>query len=122
MVIALPVNDNSVESGICCSFGRAPYFLIFDTKSKASLFLENYAIQEQEGAGIKAAQMIVDNRVDALLTPRCGENAARVFKTANIILYKTITDSVNDNIAAFQKNQLSVLSQTHAGFHGHNGE
>lgn len=122
MKIAMPVDDKFMETSVCQSFGRAPYFLIYDTESKESVFLDNSAAASQGGAGIKAAQTIVDNNVRALLTPRCGENAAEVIKAANIKLYKTINDSIKDNIDALNEGKLSLLVDIHAGFHGHGGK
>jgi predicted Fe-Mo cluster-binding NifX family protein len=121
MRIAIPVDDKSMETTVCQSFGRTPYFLIYDTESKASVFLDNSAAAGQGGAGIKAAQTIVDNKVSALLTPRCGENAAKVLQAASIKLYKTISASLKDTIDAFNTGKLSVLEEIHAGFHGHGG-
>ncbi|KUO73578.1 MAG: dinitrogenase iron-molybdenum cofactor biosynthesis protein [Desulfosporosinus sp. BRH_c37] len=122
MKIAIPVNDKSMEAGVCDSFGRTPYYLIYDTESKESIFLDNSAVASQGGAGIKAAQTVVDNKVNALLTPRCGENAAEVIRAANIQLYKTINDSIKDNIDALNEGKLSFLVDIHPGFHGHGGK
>lgn len=58
--------------------------MLYDTESKESVFLDNSAAASQGGAGIKAAQIIVDNKVSVLVTPRSGENAAEVIKSANI--------------------------------------
>jgi len=121
MKIAIPVNDKSMETSVCQSFGRTPYFLIYDTESKESLFIDNSAAASQGGAGIKAAQTIVDNNVSAVLTPRCGENAAEVIKAASIKIYKTFNDSVMDNIDALNNGKLSLLADIHPGFHGHGG-
>jgi predicted Fe-Mo cluster-binding NifX family protein len=122
MKIAIPVEGKALEANVCQSFGRTPYFLIYDTESKGSLFIDNSAAASQGGAGIKAAQTIVDNSADALLTPRCGENAAEVIKAANIKIYKTINDSVMDNIDALNNRKLSLLVDIHAGFHNHGGK
>jgi predicted Fe-Mo cluster-binding NifX family protein len=122
MKIAMPVDDKTMESTVCISFGRTPYFLIYDTETKESGFLDNSAAASQGGAGIKAAQTVVDSQAGALLTPRCGENAAEVINTAKIKIYKTINDSIKDNIAAFEAGKLSLLDEIHAGFHGHGGE
>lgn len=121
MKIAIPVDDNNMGTNVCISFGRTPYFLIYDTESRKSVFLENTAANSQGGAGIKASQTVVDNKVDALLTPRCGENAAEVIKAADIKIYKTLNNSVKDNIDAFNDGKLSLLNEIHAGFHGHGG-
>lgn len=122
MKIAIPVNGITVKEGVCPSFGRAPYFLIHDTDSKENNFVENTAAASQGGAGIKAAQFVVDNEADILLTPRCGENAAEVLIAGNIKLYKTINESVEDNIKAFNDGELKILDDLHAGFHGHRGQ
>lgn len=117
MKIAIPVDDKSMETNVCQSFGRAPYFLIYDTDSQESEFIDNSAAASRGGAGIKAAQTMVDNRVDALLTPRCGENASEVLNSAHIKIYKTTEAAVTNSIKAFINEQLSLLDEIHPGFH-----
>jgi len=121
MKIAIPVEDKSLQSKVCISFGRTPYFLIYDTDSKESSFIDNSAVASQGGAGIKAAQAIVDAGAGALITPRCGENAAEVFNAADVKLYKTKNDIVIDNIEAFSNGSLKELTEIHVGFHNHGG-
>ncbi len=122
MKIAIPVENKSMETTVCQSFGRTPYFLIYNTELKDGLFIENDAANSQGGAGVKAAQIVVDSDVNALLTPRCGENAAEVIMAAGIKIYKTVNDSIMDNIDAFDKGNLSVLADIHDGFHNHGGK
>lgn len=122
MKIAIPVNDKSLATSVCQSFGRTPYYLIYDTVSKETVYLDNSAVASQGGAGIKAAQTIVDSEVSALLTPRCGENAAEVLQAANVKLYKTFDTSAQENIDAFNEGKLSLLEDIHPGFHGHGGK
>jgi predicted Fe-Mo cluster-binding NifX family protein len=119
MKIAIPVDEKTLESNVCASFGRTPYFLIYDIETKESVFIDNSAAASTGGAGIKAAQTIVDNKVNALLTPRCGQNAADVIKSADIKIFKTASASVKDNIAAYIDGKLPLLDKIHAGFHGH---
>ncbi len=121
MKIVIPVEGNNIESKVCISFGRAPYFLVYDTNTKESTFIDNNAAASQGGAGIKAAQAIVDSGAEALITPRCGENAAVVLKAANIKLYKSMNDVIADNINAFNNATLSLLNEIHPGFHNHGG-
>lgn len=121
MKIVIPVDEKTLESNVCVSFGRAPYFLIYDTETNESAFIDNSAATSTGGAGIKAAQIIVDNKANALLTPRCGQNAADVIKSADIKIFKTTSGSVMDNIAAFIAGKLHLLDEIHAGFHGHGG-
>jgi predicted Fe-Mo cluster-binding NifX family protein len=121
MKIMVPVDENLEKNKICISFGRAPYFLIYDTESNENIYIKNTAAESQGGAGIKAAQIIVDNEAGILITPRCGENAAEVLGAANIKIFKSINDSILDNINNFISGKLSELEEVHKGFHGHGG-
>jgi len=121
MKIAIPVDEKDMGTNVCVSFGRTPYFLIYDTETKRNTFLDNTAAASTGGTGIKDAQMIVDNKAEALLTPRCGENAADVLKAADIKIFKTTNAPAKDNIDAFIDGKLSLLDEIHAGFHGHGG-
>jgi len=38
MKIAIPVDEKTLESNVCVSFGRTPYFLIYDVETKESIF------------------------------------------------------------------------------------
>lgn len=117
MKVAIPVIDKSMQSKMCPNFGRTPYFLIYDTESQEGTFLDNSAVASQGGSGIKAAQTIVDQKVDALITPRLGENAAEVMQMAKIAIYQAKTDHLQDSIDALATGKLSLLDEIHPGFH-----
>ena len=120
MKIAVPVDMKEYNLTVSASFSRATHFLIDDEGSGESQTPVNIAAQSAGGAGIQAAQMIVDSGAQALLTPRCGQNAANVLLAAGIQLYKTIPSlSVMDNVKAFREGKLDKLNEIHEGFHGH---
>ena len=119
MKIAIPVNEQSMESDVCPSFGRAPHFLFYNSVTKETYYLDNAAVASQGGAGIRAAQVIADHGVKALITPRCGENAEEVLKKAEVFVYHAIAGTAKQNIDAILADQLSLLSEFHPGFHGH---
>ncbi len=118
MKIALPVETESMETKICPSFGRTPFFLLYDTEAQGGQFINNSAADSQGGAGIKAAQLIIDQGVTVLLTPRCGKNAAELFLAADIKLYKTVSSLAADNLKDFMAGHLNILEDFHEGFHG----
>ncbi len=121
MKLAMPMEGRDLMKNVSPSFGRAPYFLIYDTDTKEEKYLDNSAAGTQGGAGVKAAQIIVDSKVDVLLTPRCGKNAAEVFEDSGIQLYKTREGSGKKNLEDFTEDRLSPLEEIHAGFHNHGG-
>lgn len=118
MKIAIPVDEQSLESGVCPSFGRTPYFLFYNTVTKESYYLDNSAVVSQGGAGIRAARVIADHGVKALLTPRCGENSEKVLRKSEVLIYKSIPGTAQQNIDAFAAEQLILLSDFHPGLHG----
>ena len=122
MKIAMPVTNKSMEAEVDTSFGRTPYFLIYDTDAKTSAFFDNTAALSQGGAGIKAAQSVVDSGAGAVLVPQCGENAASILKAADLKMYKTTTTSIMDNILAYEEGKLALLEDVHAGYHNHGGK
>jgi len=122
MKLAMPIEGKDSMKNVSPSFGRAPYFLIYDTDTKEEKYLENSAATTQGGAGVKAAQIVADSKVDVLLTPRCGKNAAEVFEDSGIKLYKTREGSAKKNIEDFTEDRLSPLEEIHAGFHNHGGK
>jgi predicted Fe-Mo cluster-binding NifX family protein len=119
MRIAIPVNDKSMKSDVCPSFGRAPYFLFYNTVTGEEEFLDNSAVASQGGAGIRAAQFIADRGTQALITERCGENAAEVLTKAEVMIYRPASGTVEDNIEAYKSNELFLLETFHKGHHGH---
>jgi predicted Fe-Mo cluster-binding NifX family protein len=118
MKVAVPAENKSADKDVYASFGRAPYFLIYDTETKEEEYLDNSAVINQGGAGIRAAQVIADNRVKVLITPRCGENAEKVLRGAEVLIYKSIDGTIKENIEALENDKLSLLADIHPGFHG----
>ena len=116
MIIAIPVDDS--RENICVSFGRAPYFLIHNTESGKNDIVDNPAAEAEGGAGLKAAQFVVDSGAAALITVRCGQNAADVFKAANVKIYKALGTYADENLKALANGKLDELTSFHAGFHG----
>ncbi len=121
MIITMPVDGKTMNACINKSFGRTQTFLVYDTETHQNTFLANAAVNSQGGAGIQAAQFVVDQKTNAVLAPSIGKNAADVLTGAGVELYTTSDCSIQDNIAAFLDGKLEKLSEIHAGFHNHGG-
>ena len=119
MKIAIPADECRKDSTVCMSYGRTPYFAVYDVENKEFTFLDNSAAAESGGAGIKASQMLVDNGVTTVITERLGENAADVLKLAKIDIYEAVKGDIAFNVQEYLQNKLSVLTNIHAGFHMH---
>ncbi len=119
MKIALPIEEEKMDAIVSNSFGRAPYFLIYNTITKEEMYLDNSAVTSSGGAGVKAAQAVADSGTQILISPRCGENAANVLTSAEVIVYKSIHGTAVENIKEYLAEHLIILNEIHEGFHGH---
>lgn len=108
MKIVFPVNSD--KTTICNCFGRADFFAFVDTESGEISFADNAAMRAERGAGTKAAQFVVGNAADVVITPRCGENAAKIFKAAQVKMLHSEVTSLKDNIEAFKTGGLCELA------------
>lgn len=122
MKLAVPVESKSLDVPVCPSFGRTPFYALYDAETGKYEYLDNSAAASQGGAGIRAAQMLVDHGVGAVVTCRCGENAAQVLSAAKIGLYKAQDGTVSENIGKFKSGRLTPLSEIHPGLQHHGGE
>ncbi len=114
MKVMIPLDENKVD--VCPTFARAPYFLCGDENQVT--ILENPAANAQGGAGLQAAQFVVDQEAAALVTVRCGQNAADIFKLAQVKIYEAQGKDAKENLAACLNGTLAELTHFHAGFQG----
>ena len=119
MRIAIPMDEMQIDSTVCPSFGRAPYYLLYNATTGESEFLDNAAAASQGGAGIRAAQVIADRGAHVLISERCGENAAEVLGKAEVMIFRSVPGSARENIDAYLRNELVLLSEFRKGMHGH---
>lgn len=119
MIIGIPADIDDTKSAVSGSFGRAPLYFIYNTLDEKGLFIENTARNAQGGAGVKAAQLLLDQNVEAVITPQLGENASMVLKAAKIELYKSENGTLMDNVLRLGDGQLELLLEIHQGYHGH---
>ena len=92
MIIAVPVEDNEVE--ICPSFGRTPLFYFYDTETETGEFVENEAMNAPGGAGIKAAQTVIDAKAEVILDKledKAENDSWRNFNISRYIVKKMLS-------------------------------
>ncbi|MFR3787085.1 NifB/NifX family molybdenum-iron cluster-binding protein [Agathobaculum desmolans] len=114
MKTAIPLDENKQD--VCIVLARTPFFLF--RENGTDTIVENPAAQAQSGAGIQAAQFLVDSGVTALITVRCGQNAADVFHAAGMKIYRSVHQTALENLSALEAGALPELTQFHGGFHG----
>jgi predicted Fe-Mo cluster-binding NifX family protein len=84
MKIAVTSTGGSMNSLVSERFGRCPYFLIYDTETEKFQAVSNLGEQRQNGAGPKAAEMLINNNVDMVITGSVGDKAEQVLNKEDI--------------------------------------
>ena len=106
MIVAVSSSGISLESNVDARFGRCPYFIIYDTGSETFSHMDNQSRQAIGGAGIQAAQMIVNKNIGAVITGNIGPNAFKVLSSAKIDVYSGVTGTVQEAIEKMKKGEL----------------
>ena len=121
MKIAIPAEGKTMESDVSQSFGRTYYFVVADTETLDFEVIDNEAASSQGGAGIKAAQAVVDSGAGVVVTFHCGQNAADVLKAAGIKILKAVPGTISEMVQKYKGGELQELSEIHPGYHNHGG-
>jgi predicted Fe-Mo cluster-binding NifX family protein len=88
-------------------FGRAPFFIIVDTETGSFEAIENQFGGGSGGVGPKAAQILISQKVEALVSGMVGGNAHEVLQAAGIPLYVYRSGgTVRDALEQFNKKTL----------------
>ena len=112
MKIGVSSTGNNWESQLDLRFGRAAVFMIVETKTMEYEAVKNEGAASSGGAGVSAAQLIVNQDVQAVITGNVGPNAMNVLKAANIEILKGSAVSVKENVEQFKKGLLDKISTT----------
>jgi len=111
MKIALTASNNTdLNAKVDLRFGRAPYFAIVDLDNNKVRFIENSAQQNASGAGIQAAQTIVDQEIKELITGNVGPKAFKVLNQTKIKVYTTQQDTIKEIITKYKNNSLEEIN------------
>ncbi len=119
MKIAICAQSNNSESTVDSRFGRAGCFAVYDDAARQWEFVGNTQnLQAAQGAGIQAAQAIVDADVDVLIASNVGPKAMAALGVNGIAVFEidpgqTIQQALSD----YQAGKLTQMQQ--ANVEGH---
>ncbi|HHP7235681.1 MAG TPA: NifB/NifX family molybdenum-iron cluster-binding protein [Desulfobacterales bacterium] len=114
MKIAISSTGTDLDAQIDPRFGRCAHFVFLDTEDERVDAYENQSAALSVGAGIQAAEFVVCQGAEALITGHCGPNAVAVFAAAGIGVYSGQTGTVKDAVARLQAGELTAASQASA--------
>ena len=118
MQIALPLKENKgLDSAISAIFGRCPFFMVIDPETKTFSIESNPAVNASGGAGIQAAQWIIDKKVDALICKKLGPKAHDVLKAGKVVTYKFDSGTLKETLNAFNSHSLENIFEPNVDAH-----
>ncbi|MBT8227402.1 MAG: NifB/NifX family molybdenum-iron cluster-binding protein [Dactylosporangium sp.] len=98
MRIAVTATGRTMDSTVDHRFGRCRYVLIVETDDLGVESVENSAETMSGGAGLAAAQLLIDRNTDLLLTGECGPKARAALDAAGIEVRSGCSGPVRDAI------------------------
>jgi predicted Fe-Mo cluster-binding NifX family protein len=98
MKICVTATAGDLNAQVDPRFGRSQYFVIVDSDTMAFEAMVNEAMNAPGGAGIQAAQAMVNKGVDVVISGNMGPNAFQVLSTAGVRIatgaYGTVKEAV----------------------------
>ena len=108
MKIAISSKGNTLESEIDPRFGRAGFFLLVDPETMKDKVIENKQnLQLSQGAGIQAAQTVVEHGAKTVLTGNCGPKAFRVLQAAGVKVGIGVSGTVREAIDQYKQEKIN---------------
>jgi predicted Fe-Mo cluster-binding NifX family protein len=110
MKIALTTVSPGIESAVDPRFGRGAYLLVVDTETLQGHSYPNPGASATGGAGIRSAQFVSDQKVQAVLSGDFGPHACTALEQAGIPMY-VYGDirTAQEALAAFKAGRLQCV-------------
>lgn len=108
MRVVVTANGTDLDAQASPVFGRCPAYIFIDTETMVFEAMENPAISTPRGAGIQAAQFVVEHGAQAVVTGNTGPNAFSVLHSANVPVCLFTGGTVREAVEAYNAGQLSV--------------
>lgn len=108
MKLMISAQNPSLDSHIDSRFGRSPWLILFETETNQWEAFQNPGATQSGGAGVAAAQFVVDHKANVVMSGDFGPNAARAFQAANVEMRLFIknTATVQEAVDHYKNNQL----------------
>ena len=106
MRIAISSSGKDLNAQIDPRFGRCQYFIFVDPETMEFEVSENGGLMASGGAGVQAAQLIVQKGAKALVTGNLGPNAASALSASGIKVYLVPGGTIREVTEAYKSGTL----------------
>jgi predicted Fe-Mo cluster-binding NifX family protein len=111
MKIVITAKGNTLDAAVDPRFGRAAYFIVFDTENETFEVIDNSAAAGLGGgAGVQAGAAVTRHNPQAVITGHCGPKAFRTLQAASIEVFTGAKGTVAEAIADHKNGKLSAVN------------
>lgn len=109
MKIAVSVQGTTLDDPVEERFGRTARFILYDLNDGTYKVLDNKQVfNAPQGAGIQAAQNVINAGADVVITGHVGPKAFKVLKATNVPVHLAHKLTVQEAITSYQAGTLEV--------------
>ena len=114
MKICITSSGDNLDSLIDARFGRCLYFIFVDSDNPTHVdVVPNEGVEAMRGAGVQSAQVVVDQRAEAVITGNVGPNAFGVLMSSGVKIYQGLSGmKVREELDLFNKNKLAKIEES----------
>lgn len=118
MKVVVTAQGSSLDSPVDPRFGRARFFLLVDTETGNFTAHDNVQnLNAPQGAGIQAAQTVVQLGTEAVLTGNVGPKAFATLQAARVAVHPGAMGTVREALEALHAGRLPSAGK--ANVEGH---
>jgi len=109
MKVVITSNGAGLDAATSPVFGRCPTYNFVDVDTMECESVENPALGASGGAGIQAAQFVLEQGAQAVVTGNMGPNAYGVLQASGKEVYLFGGGTVRQAVEAFKAGQLQAM-------------
>jgi predicted Fe-Mo cluster-binding NifX family protein len=118
MKIVISAQGNDLESMVDPRFGRAAYFILYDTEEGKHEVIDNRQnAAAGQGAGVVTAQTVLKYKPDLIISGNLGPKAFQVLSAAGVKTALWSEGSVSEAIELAKNNQLKFADGANVAGH-----
>lgn len=109
MKIAITTSGETLAAPFANCFGRAPNYIIYDTRTDQWDLWPNPALKAKRNVGVTVAQMLIDHDVEVVISGDFGPHAARMLASAGVQTF-VASRTAQEMLTKFQQGQLKQFT------------
>ena len=117
MKLAISSTGETCDSEVDLRFGRCEYFMLYDDESKKYESLKNGARLAGGGAGVQAAESVVNSGAKVVLAGDVGPKAFDVLNAAGVLVAAGVSGTVKKVVEKYIAGEISVSQEPSVDAH-----